>query len=69
MLVGIWKIKGDWLKCLGILMMFMLDGGESQNAQIIRTLYFFGALYLTLFVEGQRSLRRKRLEDWEDDDV
>jgi hypothetical protein len=69
MLVGIWKIKGWFLKVLGIAMIVLLGTDESQEAQIVRALYFFGAFYLTWYIEGQRSLLRKRRVAWERDNV
>jgi hypothetical protein len=65
MLVGIWKAKGGRQRVLGICMMILVATGESTEAQIVRTLYFFGALYVTRYLDGQIAKRSKDVHDWE----
>jgi hypothetical protein len=47
------------------LLMILVATGESTKAQIVRTLYFFGALYVTRYLDGQIAKRSKDVHDWE----
>jgi hypothetical protein len=67
MIVGVWKIKGWFLKILRIGMIFDLAPKQGDAVNAMRALYFFGAFYLTFYNEGQRSLRRKHREAWEEE--
>ena len=65
MLLGVWQSKGWFRKALGIVMILVLFTDESTEGQLIKSLYFFGSLYVMYYLGGQDHKRKRDLRDWE----
>jgi hypothetical protein len=65
LLIGIWRLQGWLRRGLGIALLVLLAGGESDEMNVIRSIVFFGGFYLTWYMDGQDHNRKKELRDWE----